>query len=415
MLDMRHGFGRLRSARIGVRAAAAAALAISLLATAGCGSESSATEDQTADLSKLDTGSFPTRPQNPTAADPAKQARILEGLRLGNVLPLASEIDPTLSRRSSGTNVFTGPNSFGDLIRIDHFADDTKGFIAGFATSARTSEDTYVGYTLTNAVMIFESEAAASSAAPALAHSGFWLADNSTTVDSVQSSQHPAAQIIWAPTEQRLASWYPTGRFVVFTMIDQVENLMVNKAFDIASDPAPTALADKAIDITTDRLKHFHPTALDQLAKLPLDPDGLLRLTLPRPAGDQTGDGFTGTLDQHGALHTVGDPARFRALFEKTGVDFFSYGAGILVRTKDAASAQTFLDTAFASRFQHRIEPPAGLSTAHCVKYHGPDEHAAPFSCYVAYGRYVATMVSQQQQDVYQRISAQYAILANNK
>ncbi|MFE3057707.1 hypothetical protein [Nocardia sp. NPDC059239] len=415
MLDMRHGYGRLRSARIGVRAAATALLAVSVLVSAGCGSESHAAEEKTADLAKLDTGSYPTKPQDPTTSDPAKRARILEAVRLGNLLPLASEIDPALTHNGSGANVFTGPNSFGGYLNIDHFGDDTPGFVAGFATSGRPSEDVFVGYTLTNAVMIFDSDSAAAAAATALARSGMTLELPNTTADPVQSSQHPTAQMIWAPAEQRLASWYPTGKFVVFTMINEIENAVVQNDLHVAPEPAPLAVADKAIDVTTDRLKSFQPTPPDKLAELPPDPDGMLRLSLPRPAGDQTADAFTGTLDQHGTLHIVGDTAVYKALFEKTGMDGAGYGAGILVRTRDAASAETFLDTTSTSRFKHRIEPPTGLPAARCVKYHGPDDNAAPFTCYVTYGRYVATVWSQQQQDVYQRISAQYAILANNK
>ncbi|MFJ9362831.1 hypothetical protein ACIRRA_00215 [Nocardia sp. NPDC101769] len=400
---------------MGVRAAAAAALAVSVLVSAGCGSESLAAKEVTVDLSKLDTGNYPTKPQDPTTSDPATRARILEAVRLGNILPLASEIDPALSHNGSGTNVFTGPNSFDGYLNTDHFADDTPGFITGFATSGRPAEDVFVGYTLTNAVLIFDSDNSATSAANALARTGMVLEVPNTTSNPVQSSQHPTAQMIWAPAEQRLASWYPTGKFVIFTMVNQIENLVVENDLHVAPEPAPISVADKAIDVITDRLKNFQPTPLDKLAGLPLDPDRMLRLTLPRPAGDQTAAAFTGTLDQHGTLHIVGDTTVYKPLFEKTGMDLAGYGAGILVRTKDEASAQTFLDVTSTSRFKHRIEPPTGLPTAKCVKYHGPDDRAAPFTCYVTYGRYVATVWSQQQQDVYQRISAQYAILANNK
>ncbi|GAB2562644.1 DUF7373 family lipoprotein [Nocardia heshunensis] len=414
MLDMRHGYGRLRSARIGVRAAAATALVVSALVSAGCGSESHAADDQKADAGKMDTGSYATNPQDPTTPDSAKRGRVLEGARLGNIVPLASDIDPTLIHNAPVTNVFTDANSFGGLVNVDHFADDAKGFVVGFATSGHPAEDASLGYTLTNAVMIFDSDAAAAGAATSLAHSGLTL-PGGTQVDSVQSSQHPAAQILWAPTEQRLASWYPTGKYVIFSMIDQVENKSVEQAFGLAPDPAPLALADKAIDVTTAALKSFQPTAPEQLSTLPLDPDGMLRLTLSRPKGDQTVEAFSGTFNQHGMLHLVGKPADYKALFDKTGVDSVSDGAGFLVRAKDAASAQIFVDGVSASRFQNRIDPPAGLSSARCVQYHGPDEHAAPFHCYVSHGRYAATVWSQQKQDVYQRISAQYAILVNDK
>lgn len=411
---MRHGFGRLRSARIGVRAAAAAAVAVLVLVSAGCGSESHAAEEPTVDLSKLDTGNYPTKPQDASTKDPASRARAIEGLRLGNILPIASEIDPTYSYNPDSTLLYAGPNSFGGRLNVDHFADDTRGLIVGFATSGRPSEDPSLGSTLTNAVMIFDSEADATSAATALAHSGFSLQGN-PEVDFLQSNQHPAAQIIWAPTEQRLASWYPTGKLVVFSMVDEVENLSVEQTFGIAPEPTPLDLVDKAIDVTADRLKSFQPTPPDKLTGLPLDPDGMLRLTLPRPAGDPTANAFTGTVDQHGALHMVRKPARHRDLFAKSGIDLVSYGATILVRARDDESARAFLDATSTSRFLHRIDPPTGLPTARCSKYKGPDEHAAPFACYVSYGRYVATVWSQQQQDLYQQTSAQYAILANNK
>ncbi|MGW4246851.1 DUF7373 family lipoprotein [Nocardia sp. NPDC004722] len=414
MLDMRHGYGRLRSARIGVRAAAAAVLAVSVLASAGCGSESHAAENKTVDLSKLDTGSYPTKPKDATTSDPGKRGRMLEALRLGNILPLGSDIDPALVRNGSGTHAFVEANSFNKYLNVDHFVDDARGFIAGFATSARPSEDASLGYTLTNAVMIFDSETSATAAAAALAHSGFALKAG-TEVGPLQSSQHPAAQIIWAPAEQRLGSWYPSGKFVVFTMVDQVENVSVEQAFGVAPEPAPLALADKAIDVTIDRLKNFQPTSPDKLTGLPLDPDGMVRLTLPSPAGDLGGDGFPGAVDQHGIMHWMGDTVFYKALFDKTGVDRVSDGAGFLVRAKDEASARAFTDGVSTARFQQLIDPPAELPSARCVKYHGPDENAAPFHCYVAYGRYSATVWAMQQQDAYQRISAQYAILANDK
>ncbi|MVU78939.1 hypothetical protein GPX89_17010 [Nocardia sp. ET3-3] len=421
MFDMRHGVGRLRSAHIGVRAATAAVLAVTVLANAGCGSQSHAAEDKTVDLGKLDTGSYPTKPKDPTISDPAKQGRMLEALRLGNILPLGSDIDPVLVHNGSGTHAFTEANSFNKSLNVDHFADDARGFVAGFATSARPSEDASLGYTLTNAVMIFDSEANATAAATALAHSGFVLKAGpgfvlqSEEIETLQSNQHPTAQIIWAPTERRLGSWYPSGKFVVFTMIDQVENFAVEQDFGVTPEPAPLALTDKAIDVTVDRLKNFQPTPPDKLSGLPLDPDGMVRLTLPSPAGDLGGDGFPGAVDQHGIMHWMGDTVFYKALMDKAGVDRVSDGAGFLVRTKDDASAQAFTDGVSASRFQHLIDPPAGLPTARCVKYHGPDEHAAPFHCYVAYGRYSATVWSLQQQDAYQRISAQYAILASSK
>ncbi|WP_040804549.1 DUF7373 family lipoprotein [Nocardia concava] len=407
--------GRLRSTRVRLRARAAAALAVSILAVAGCGSESSGAEDKTADLGKLDTGNYATKPTDPTTPDPATRARVIEALRLGNIMPLASDIDPALTENSDVPHVFFRKNSFSGYLNIDHFDEDTPGFLSGFDTAAQSPAETG-RRSLDDAVLIFDSDTAATDAAAALARTGFDLKEEERAdVVPVQSNQHPGAQMLWNPRKQNLASWYPTGRFVIFTLIHNSENVYLQNYWNEPAEPAPMALADKAIDVTADRLKSFQPTAPDKLGALPLDPDGILRLTLARPEGDRTANAFTGTLDGHGALHKRTDPGPSRTLFEQAGVDLVGYGAGELIRTRDAAGAQQYFDTAFVDKFQHRIDPPPGLPGARCVKYHGPRSSAFPYNCYVTFGRYVAAVWSQQLGDVYQRISAQYAILANDK
>lgn len=226
----------------------------------------------------------------------------------------------------------------------------------------------------------------------------------------LQSSSHPTAALIWLPDSQFLTAFYPSGQYLILTMADDYEN----HEETISDLPDLIAKSDKAIEVTVDRLRSFRPTPSDQLTALPLDPQGILRLALPRPDGDTTADAFDGTLDAHGALQTELDPTLSHASFDRDGVDAVSYGAGILYRTRDSAAAKDLV-LASADRFFRRIDSPAGLPNARCVKYHGPDVRMFPFVCSVTYGRYVAEMWSRQQQDVFQRISAQYAMLANNK
>ncbi|MEC3955003.1 hypothetical protein VMT65_18320 [Nocardia sp. CDC153] len=391
---------------------AAVVVGLSIMVSAGCGTDS---RSERVDLGKLDTGSYATTPQDPKAADATVRARVIEALRLGNVMPVGSEVDPALTHNTDVAHVFVGKNSFSGYLNVEHFDSDTPGFVTGFATEAQAPAEAG-RYSLDNAVMIFDSDAAAAKAAEALARTGFDLKDDERAdLVSLQSDRHPAAHIIWHPKKQNLASWYPMGRFVLVTVINQAEEFYLQSYWNAAPAPAPMALADKAIDVTADRLKSFQPTPPDKITGLPLDPDGILRLTLPRPEGDRTANAFPGALDKHGALHKADEPEVARALFERTGVDLVGYGAGELVRTRDSAAARTYFDTAFIDKFQHRIDSPPGLPNARCVKYHGPRQSAFPFTCYVTFGRYVASVWSQQQQDVYQRISAQYAILANDK
>ncbi|MFE2995116.1 hypothetical protein ACFXG4_08925 [Nocardia sp. NPDC059246] len=419
MLDMRHGYGRLRSARIGVRAAATAVLAISVLVSAGCGSESRAAEENPVDLSKLDTGNYGTKPRNVQAKNAAQIGRYLEALRLGNIMPLAQDIDPALTRNVPDVNPFTDGDSFladqlaGNTaafgwLNMTEFDANTPGFVAGFQTGARSNEDSTISYELKDAVMVFESNDAAAAAASALARSGFGKNEGT---EPAHSATYPSAQIAWMAKDQALASWYATGKFVILALAINHENAMLGES----DQPGLLALSDKAISVTADRLKAFQPTPKDKLADLPLDPQGMIRMTLIRPAGDSTAFAFDGTLDAHGALHPDDDPNATRALFEKTGVDLVSYGAGQVVRTRDSTAAETYIADKSAVKFEHPIDSPSGLPGARCVEYRGPNQSAAPFSCFAAYGRYAAEVWSTQKQDVYQRISAQYAMLVNSR
>ncbi|GAB2562709.1 DUF7373 family lipoprotein [Nocardia heshunensis] len=412
---MGYRVGRLRSRRTRLRVLAVAALSVAALTSAGCGSESPAAQDQTVDLGKLDTGSYATRPQDPKAADPASRSRVIEALRLGDVVPLPSEIDPALTHSTHGPHVLLQGNLFDGFVKTDHFDADTPGFIAGFATGAQTMPNTGL-YSLDAEVMIFDSDGDAANAAAALARTGLSVDDDKRAdVVALPPTKYPQQQLRWDSKRQLLASWYSTGRFVMFHLVHNPESFYLQKYWNSAPDPAPVALVDKAIDLTADRLKSFQATPPEKIADLPVDPQGMLALTLARPEGDPTPDAFTGTLDRHGALHDVEDSALSQALFDQAGVDLVSYGAGQLVRTHDAGAARNYLDTAFADRLSHPLAPPTGLPSARCVKYNEPGRGQFPFVCHVAFDRYVASVWSQQLQDVYQRVSAQYAILANNQ
>ncbi|GAB3207363.1 DUF7373 family lipoprotein [Nocardia tengchongensis] len=419
MFDMRHGFGRLRSARIGVRAAAAVALAVSVLVSAGCGSGSHAAEQAPVDLTKLDVGSYPTQPKDIKPKDPTAWAKYLEAFRLGNTMPLAQDIDPALTHNVPDVNPFIDAGDFladqavGNTaafgwLNMTEFNANTPGLIAGFQTGARSDADSVISYELKVAVMAFDSDNAAATAAGALARSGFGKNEGA---ESAHSTLYPSAQITWIPQTQALASWYPTGKLIILALVINHENSLLGQS----DQPGLLALSDKAISVTADRMKAFQPTPPEKLPDLPVDPQSMLRMTVHRPSGDQAAFGFDGMLDTHGAILAAEDPSDARARFEKTGVDFVSYGAGQVVRARDSTAAENYIADKATTRFQRRIDPPSGLSVARCVEYHGPSSGEFPFHCYAAYGRYAAEVWSSQKQDVYQRISAQYAMLANSK
>ncbi|WP_067819013.1 DUF7373 family lipoprotein [Nocardia inohanensis] len=410
---------QLWSAGFGKRIVPALLVAIVVFSGAACGSESDAAQPNppAVDLSKLDTGAYTAVPQDLVPKDPASMGRNLEALRFARLMPLPEEIDPALSEYDGQAAPFTGPQDFsgGSVLEVldgEHFAESTSGFVSGFHIRGRSNKDSLISSSIYAAAMLFETDEAAASAAPALARNGF--TSNFRYSDGTapaRSAQFPSASVIWTPVLQSLASWYAMGRFVIVAVSHSMENVML----DVSDQAGLVTLADRATSVIAERLKNFQPTPADKRTELPIDAEGMLRLTLTRPPGDQTAYALTGTLDRHTALNRALDRQKTAALYDRTGVDFVSYGAGELVRTRDAAAAATLFKEISASRFLHRIDSPPGLPTALCERYRGPRPREFPFQCFVSYGRYVAVIWSQQQQDVYQRVSAQYAILANDR
>ncbi|MGW4246855.1 DUF7373 family lipoprotein [Nocardia sp. NPDC004722] len=408
---MGDGIGRLASARVRLCAVAAVVLSI-----AACASGHGAAGNDSVDLTKLDTGSYATKPQPVVPADPDRAARYLEAIRLGEVMPLAKDIDPALTYNPDGAYPFTNAATFADanlgMVDYEHFAQNTPGFVGGFGIYGQSNRDLEIASGLAAAALFFETDDAAAAAVPALARTGFstrYHFDEGS--EPVSSAAYPTARGVWTPKTQILASWYATGRFVIVTVVDNMED----PSLHISDQAGLVARSDHATAVIAERLKDFHPTPADKRRELPIDPEGMIRRTLQRPVGDLTYDPVDGVFDRNTALHLASDPDEARRLYEKTGVEFLSTGAGELVRTRDAAGAAAYVEAESTDKFHPRIDSPPGLPAARCVTYHGPKTLQFPFHCYVSYGRYAATVWSQQVLDAYQRISAQYAILANDK
>ncbi|MGX1806355.1 DUF7373 family lipoprotein [Nocardia sp. NPDC055321] len=415
-----HGPNKLAGRAL--RALGCATLALSVLVSTGCGSDSDASAALPAiDLGKLDTGGYTTTPQDPAPFNPTAAARNLEALRLGEVIPLPKDIDPALTYGSGRGKSYTNLASLTPTVELSwidgkNFDSDTVGLIGGFLTTAQSNQSESLSYALTNNVMIFESDSAAAAAAVALARSGFTSLDydknnNQTPPEPTASAKYPTAQVIWKPKNQILASWYATGRFVINTLVRHPENFEL----EISDQPGLLSLSDRTIAATADRLSKFVATAPDKLTSQALDPSKMVRITLPILPREAVETKFNGVLSAVGELHRRTDQDKARALFDRTGVDSVSYGAGMLVRTRDAAAAETYIDEVSVNKFRVRIDSPPGLPTARCFKYHGPAWNVFAFDCYVSQGRYAAYTRADQVQEAYQQISAQYAILANDK
>ncbi|MBF6438682.1 DUF7373 family lipoprotein [Nocardia cyriacigeorgica] len=385
------------------------------LAASGCGSDTEAAEPAV-DLTQLDVGGYATLPRELGAPKNKDVPRFVEAQRLGNVIPLPVEIDPKLVYQPPGAvRPFLLPDeSHGSpihrWIKEDNFANDAKGFISGFSATGQSNKVNSLAYTLSTSVMIFSDAKSATDAAANLSRAGFYD-DDKYPVEPAKLDEHPAAQVRYQPGMQVLASWLAQDRFVIVTIVSNYENKLLGES-DL---PGLSALSEKAITATSAALEKFEPTPPDKMMENSIDPDGMRSISLRRPEGDSFLN-VPGTYDLHGALHFPTDPVQRRQELEAAGVDRVAHDAGELYRTADAESAQELMDkSSQLNRFFRSADSPKGLPQATCTEYKGPAQGAIRFYCHVTYDRYYAFMGAEQLLDAQQRISAQYAILANSQ
>ncbi|NEW39098.1 hypothetical protein GV794_16990 [Nocardia cyriacigeorgica] len=396
------------------RAGVALLFACTLAATS-CGTDSEAAEP-TVDLAQLDVGGYATLPRDLGEPKNKDVPRFVEAQRLGNVIPLPVEIDPKLVYQPPGTvRPFllpdeSHPSPIHRWIKEDNFANDAKGFISGFSATGSSNKVNSIAYTLSTSVLIFPDAKSATDAAANLSRAGFYE-DDKYPVEPAKLEKYPAAHVRWQPGMQVLASWLAQDEFVIVTIASDYEKKVLGES-DL---PGASALLEKAIAATSTSLEKFEPTPPDKFMETSIDPDGMRSISLRRPEGDSFLN-VPGTYDMHGSLHFPTDPLERKQQLVDAGVDRVAYDAGDLYRAADAESAQELKDKSSELNRYFRSQPsPKGLPQATCTEYKGPAAGAIRFYCHVTYDRYYAFMAAEQLLDAQQRISAQYAILANSK
>ena len=191
-----------RSHRRGSGSAVGLLLIAALLAGCGPGHGGPAPQPSI-DLSKLDFGPYDANPRDMGTPKNAFQAKDVEAERLGNVVPLAADIDPALVYGGNANIVvFEDPKDtmLSNFCDLDNFAALAPGLVGGFL-SYGTSSQANAGIELVNAVMIFPDEKSAAGAATALEHQDF---TKNPANQPVPIPKYPAAQAHWAPGQQSI-------------------------------------------------------------------------------------------------------------------------------------------------------------------------------------------------------------------
>ena len=390
----------------------AAALLVATLSTAGCGSDDGEPADApTIDINALDFGPYSPEPHDMGLPKNMEAARLMETQRLGNAVPLPSDVDPGFVHHAplSAQSFITPEDSHvksGGPDDPGQFRQAAPDLIGGFSTYARN--DPYnQGMELADTALLFPDEQKATDAAAALERSDF--AANPKN-QPVPVPGHPDAHAHWDPSVQSIASWRAVGRIVVYTWIYDQAKVYLEKV-DL---PALTTLLRKSLDTVVAPLSRYTPNPPDQLMSRPMDDENMLRRTLIRPKEDRDGSWLNppGVYNAHAALHFSSDPVELGKALDEAGVDKFADYGSDMYRARDARSADKLRDELGAPTKNFRnAEPPANLPVAKCREYHGKEQMAFRYYCAVSRGRYAAQVSADQLLDAQQRISAQYAML----
>ncbi|MCP2289276.1 hypothetical protein APR08_002193 [Nocardia amikacinitolerans] len=408
---------KLAKKSFSTRVGAALSLAVALtLGLGACGSVVSGTAQQIQpDVSKLDVGNYATQPRTVGNAKNDKQARSRESQRLGDFVALPYEADPSYVEDVwyLRPHIVLNRKTLGNLVINDTFDDVAKDLVAGWVNAWSTGGPSEAPRrTMNVAVLMFPDANTAKAVGPTLEHDDFtYNRDN----EPVAITKHPDTAAHWRPGVSSIGSWTVHDRYVIFI-----------KVVDDTSGPDLPALVsqvERMLDVQIPLLDKFQPTPSAELARIPLDPSGLLGRTLPsnptapfRPEPDGV---YTG----RGALSLFQQPTpETLPLLQRSEVDLVSYGDAVVFRSKSAKGAEALWREWQPSKDmpanQKLIGSPTGLDgNVECFTEYfensgnQQEPKVSGNLCVLQFGRYVVQARSLHPQDLFQRISAQYALL----
>ncbi|WP_063039100.1 DUF7373 family lipoprotein [Nocardia pseudovaccinii] len=365
------------------------------------------------DISSLKTGPYRAEP---TAYDPdissVADLRTVEAQRLFNYLVHSYEIDSDITVLG-GVKIFydvdtmVQPEAFPEKYRAAA-ADNNLllgVYVSRINTSLRSRKKLIIS------VLRFPTDAASRKAA-----------EDFDRITNLDPGRHPIA-IEGQPDARASSSDDITG--VAFVAHGPYV-IMVNAGIP---EPNQTGLADiigRTINKQTARLDRTQPTPLDDVLDLPLDPDSLMRRTLPRAA--DFSDPFIldwdfGSYQPAGELHFERNPAEVAKALDENGVDLVARRSSIVYRARDLSAAFRLQSVLVKpGKDDEVLDPPPGLPDARCLKLDNSDVYRLFNTlCAVVYGRYVAVVQSSKTSNARvdvaldERAAAQYSVLVKSE
>ncbi|ASL12318.1 hypothetical protein U8D42_27180 (plasmid) [Mycobacterium europaeum] len=358
------------------------------------------------DLALLDVGNFPTAPRPPIGvASDALQGGWAEGRRLASAVVGPWEVDPDLidfAQMESGVVKDTDAvNSLlgaplGEALNGHHL-------LAGFSSARHTDKGAYKD--LLNMVLELASPADATAAIADMAAKGASL---TMPFDTKPVPTQPVSIPRYPATTALSYTWtahYPEPggpRFTVTALSAHGQYVLAQAATSADNADRAAQLIATTLDVQQPLVDQFKPTPPDQMAQLPLDPDGLMARTVaPRQENESISDGV---YDAHGALHLApDDPVHLAALFKSAAVQQVAWVVETRIyQTPDSGSAARLVADMTGP---NQVRGISGMPKAKCFN------ETLAYWCVARADRYAYEMQNEQEHALHQMMAAQYRML----
>lgn len=345
-----------------------------------------------------------------------------ESQRLAEAVVLPVEVDAELVTPSA-RDTYSIPDgkilSFALTGQIDEAIPaiaEKYGYYAGFTTRRRTDLGFEVGTRriMTHAVLQFPDAESAVHAAADL-HRDSLTRSSVIIPDLPPPTEYPMVSLpdsfVGVKTGDSYvigSSFTPYDCYVIHTELDAM-------AFPGATiDPwswVETTMAT-TLDLQRTLLDGFHPTDPADLTALEVDPDGVLRLTVPYGRDDSGDFNAMSVFGVRGAAHLAADQAGTLDALTATGTDHFAVNATNIYRSETVGGAEELLgtmpDLLRARGSSIEVPGPPGVPNSLCFEI--VDALTEHVTCAVQHGPYVAEVSGDTGKQAHQLATAQYLI-----
>ncbi|WP_148280526.1 DUF7373 family lipoprotein [Nocardia cyriacigeorgica] len=391
-------------------------LGISVSLISGCADTSVKNPSAEVDISRLDAGNYPTKPQSASSLGSSFAGVNREAARLAEHVPLIMDIDRRLVFNQ--TNVqgrrYTQqqpPTHREGISTIENFNEAVPGLVVGWGTGGQRREERSLGASVNLRLLRFQTAAQATHAFRILPDAYVEKNSESKSIDIPLYSDARS----YATPFGSVNTWYRRDNYLIY--------ISCAPGIDPTHDPAPAVeMTKKVLDKQLEMLTGYQPTPVEDIPRLPADIDGLLARTLPVEQPDQESlaeEDVYGVYPVRSGIHLSRRFDLDRQAFEDAGVDLISRGDSWVYRAKDDSGAARLVAALIAQvDWQYKPAPsPPGMPGAKCFVKNEDDPFVTTFlmapTCYYTVGRHVAVVEAEQVQALHQKAAAQYLLLAN--